>query len=407
MGLLTAGRRSITRSAMPAEVEELPSLLFVATIGGTIRHFLVPYAAHFRSLGWRVEAAASGAKGDPTLERAFDRVYELPLSRSPFDLAGIARSERAMERVLAESSPSILHAHTPIASFVARLAARRMPNARRPAVIYTAHGFHFHRLGHPATNALYRSIERLAGRWTDRLIVINDEDEAAARRYRIVPDRSLIRLPGIGLDTQRYDRSAVSPADMQEARKALQVGDAPVFLVIGELNRNKRPTDVVAALAGMRHTEAALVFAGDGPLRTSMLDMIQAMGLAPRVRLLGHLKDIRPLLGASTAVVLASRREGLPRSIMEALAFGVPVVASDARGNRELVQDDASLVPVGDVPALSRAMDRILDDPARAAELARSGRQRIIERYSLGPLIAQHEAIYRDVLAEASRLDRF
>lgn len=381
--------------------DEQPSLLYVATVAPTVQHFLSPYATHFRALGWRVDVAASQTGENQGLRDVFDNVYEVPLSRSLFDLPGIARSERSVERLLLRTRPSIVHVHTPIAGFVTRLAARRISAELRPGVIYTAHGFHFHSQGHPATNALFLAAELLAGRWTDRLIVINDEDEAAARRHRIVDVSRLLRLPGIGIDLGMYSRSAVSAGDTAAAKTDLRfAAGAPLFVVIGELNPNKRPDDVLAALTAMRHTEATLVFVGEGPQRGRLESEVRAARIGDRVRFVGFIPDVRPLLGAATALVLASRREGLPRSIMEALAFGIPVVASDARGNRELVGDDGFIVPIGDVEGLSRAMDRILDDPARTNTMRRRGRSRMLAGYDLRVLIQRHEAIYRSLLEE-------
>ena len=110
----------------PRELTPAPSvasLLVVATIAPTIRQFLVPYAIHLREQGWRVDAAANGAVGDPVLEDAFDQLYELPLSRSILDVRGMVRGFRAISAVLQATQPDIVHVHTPIAAFVTRLAA--------------------------------------------------------------------------------------------------------------------------------------------------------------------------------------------------------------------------------------------------------------------------------------------
>ena len=172
---------STAPEAAPATAAPAPALLIVATVAGTVAGFLTPYAAHFRSLGWRVDAAANGATSDPRLLEAFDRVHELPLSRSLRDVRGLERGRRGLAEIL-ETTPDIVHVHTPIASFLTRLAVRQLPRDRRPAVAYTAHGFHFHAAGRAISNAVFLTAERVAGRWTDRLVVISDEDEAAARR---------------------------------------------------------------------------------------------------------------------------------------------------------------------------------------------------------------------------------
>ena len=223
-----------------------------------------------RALGWTVDAASSGATSDPALASTFESTYEIPFTRSIRAVRSLVAGERAMERLLLDVRPDIVHVHTPIASFVTRVAARRMPAGRRPTVVYTAHGFHFTRNGPRVSNAMYLIAERVAGRWTDWLVVINDEDEAAARRHRLVRSTRIIRHPGVGLDTSHYAPDAVDAAEVTQVRARLGVGpDQAVFVVIGELNRNKRQADAIAALAGTTRQDAMLFDVGEGPLGTS------------------------------------------------------------------------------------------------------------------------------------------
>lgn len=388
-------------SSDPGRATRRPSLLMVSTVAATIEGFLLPYAEHYRQHGWRVDAAASGASTDSTLNAAFDRTHELPLSRSILDVAGLLRGMNSISQVLRDGY-DVVHVHTPIAGFVTRAAIRRMPAANRPAVVYTAHGFHFHEGGSRTTNALFLTAEKVAGRWTDRLVVINAEDHSAALTHRIVSQRRLIFMPGIGVDTGWYSRASVSDAAIAEARASLGIGpDTPVMAVVGELSIRKRPFDVVAALGMMRHRDCHLVLLGDGPEQARVEAAIREVGAEDRVHLLGGVADIRPMVAASSALVLASSREGLPRSIMEALLLEVPVVASDTRGNPDLVLPDAGyIVPVGDVSALAGAMDRILDDPREARAMGANGRARMVERYDLSVLIRMHDGMYADLQAE-------
>ena len=281
-----------------------PSLLMVATMAGTIQAFLSPYAAHFRALGWRVAAGANGVAENPRLTAAFDRVHELPLTRSLRDVRGLRRAWRVLEEIL-EPPPDIVHVHTPIASFMTRLVARRLPREQRPIVVYTAHGFHFHEGGHPVTNAVFLTAERIAGRWTDRLIVINDEDEAAARRHRIVPESTSFACPGSVsiLTASRPRRSTRSPssgfATSLECR-AMRLS-SPLSV---SCNRNKRQADALAAIAAMGHPDAHLVLAGRGPTRTALEAQARDAGVADRVHILGEVDDIRPFVRAATALLL-------------------------------------------------------------------------------------------------------
>jgi glycosyltransferase involved in cell wall biosynthesis len=385
---------------MPSE-RPAPSLLVVATVATTIRQFISPHAAHMRALGWRVGAAAAGAAADPDLAARFDEVHELPLSRSIRDIASMVAGERAITRLLNETDWDVVHVHTPIASFVARLAVRRMPLDRRPAVAYTAHGFHFHRGGHPIASTAFLTAERVGGRWTDRLIVINDEDEAAARHYRLVPVTRLVRHPGIGLDTDRYSPSAVPASAIADVRRDLQItGATPLFVTIGELNRNKRHADAMVAIARLRDRQAHLAIVGEGSLRAGLAGLATDLGLDGRVHFAGQLADVRPILATATALVAPSRREGLSRSVMEALSLEIPVIASSARGNAELVGDSGFVNAVGDTDGMTTAMEALLSRPEEGRSMGARGRARMVAGYDVRLVGRLHEALYAALLVE-------
>ena len=374
-------------------------LLYIATVALTVRYFLVPLADRFRSQGWRVAAAARGATTDDVLIRSFDEIHELPLSRSILDVGGIAAGYRALVAIL-ETGPDIVHLHSPIASFLARLAARRLPLSRRPAIVYTVHGFHFYRGGSPITNALFVIAEKLAGRWTDRLIVINDEDYEAARRHGIVAADRLVRMPGIGIDTDLFRRSGVDPAAVTAVNEALgRKPGCPVFVVVAELTARKRNFDVIRALARMERRDAILVIAGAGPQQQLLERLAARLQVDTRVRMVGQIADVRALVVAATAMILASDREGLSRAIMEALALEVPVIASTARGNAELVEDSGLLFPTGDVDALAASMDWMASHREDGEAMGRRGRQRMQERYELRDIARRHEELYSDLMA--------
>jgi glycosyltransferase involved in cell wall biosynthesis len=387
---------------MTSEAPRGVTLLYIATVPAPIRNFFIPYADHFRRRGWTVLAAAQGCVGVKLIERAFDGTYDVPFSRSIADPSNAVRGLPAVKRLLEETRPDIVHVHTPIASFVTRLAARQIRPAIRPAIAYTAHGFHFHAGGNPILNRAFETAERVAGRWTDRLIVINDEDESAAVRLRIVPHRRLVRMPGVGIDTSVYARSRVGPDQIALVREVIGIGsETPLFSSIGELHPNKRHDRTIEALSWMHRTDAHLAIAGEGALRDQLEAAARRSGVSRRVHFLGFLEDIRPLVVASTAVVLSSKREGLARALMEALCLEVPVIASDARGNAEVVGPDGGfIVPNGDPALLAQAMDRLLAEPHLGGTMGRLGRSRMVDRYSQEAVVAMHEAMYAAMLRE-------
>jgi glycosyltransferase involved in cell wall biosynthesis len=249
---------------------------------------------------------------------------------------------------------------------------------------------------------VFAAAEKLAGRWTDRLIVINHEDRAQATRLRIVSPERLVEMPGIGVDTAWFAPERVTPEAVLAVRGRLAIPQGTTtFVLIGELNRNKRPTDVVEALSSMERGDAHLILLGDGPSRSEVLKAIRAAGVERRVHVQGVVDDVRPYIAAADALILASKREGLPRSIMEGLSMAVPVISSTARGSTQLVMPDAGwVVPTGDVSAMARAMDLVARDPDAARAAGLRGRARMIAEYDEAVVVERHDRLYEEVLAD-------
>ncbi|MDR1650614.1 MAG: glycosyltransferase [Synergistaceae bacterium] len=342
-----------------------PGILIATTIPETLRAFLVPYACYFRGLGWRVDAIAKGAAKCDDLAIHFDRLIDAEWTRNPFDFSSLSAG-RMIRETVAAGGYDIVHVHTPVASFVTRWALRDLKKSGKPAVVYTAHGFHFYKGGARWSNLLYRRLERLAGRWTDRLIVINREDCEAAGKYSIVPADRIAYMPGIGLDFSRYDPETVSREDVQQIRGRLGLkNDDILFTVIGEFNPAKRQSDVIHAMSKLpAGISAHAAFAGEGPLKDRMTALSDSLGLSKKIHFMGFFKHIPHLILASRAVLVPSEREGLSRTAMESACLGVPIIGSDARGVRDVVQQGRGLLyPTGDVLALRDAMQQLCEEP--------------------------------------------
>ena len=377
-------------------------LLLVATVARTLKAFLLPFAQHFRAAGWVVHAAASGISSSADCEQVFDRTWDIDWSRRPTDPRNFLNAVGQIRELLRKEDYDIVHVHTPVASFITRYALRRDRKAHgRPKVIYTAHGFHFYRGGPILRNFVFLALEWLAGRWTDYLVVINHEDEEAARRYRLLPPDRVLYMPGIGVDTRLYSPGAVDEDEIRRVRQEIDVSEkAPIFLMIGEFNPGKRHRDAVRALAMLGRPDVHLVFAGTGPLMGSIRKMADDLGLAKQVHFLGFRKDVPALIRASVATILPSEREGLPRSIMESLCLGVPAIGSNVRGIRDLLSDGAGLlIDVGRPDQLAGAMEWVLGHPAEARLMGERGREQMAT-YDIRRIIALHEELYDRALSE-------
>lgn len=364
-------------------------LLIATTVPVTLRAFLLPYADHFRGAGWTVDAMAAGSSSEAALAEHFDSVIDVDWSRNPLAPRNFGDTPKHVREAVRRGGYDIVHVHTPVAAFVTRYALRNRPPGG-PKVVYTAHGFHFHRGGQELRNTVFRTLEQAAGRWTDRLVVINREDQEAALRHRIVPEERLSFMPGIGLDFSLYDASKVERGDVLRLREKLGLHERDaLFAMIAAFNPGKRHKDAIAALAAMGAdgTRVHIAFAGDGPLRKETEERASALGIRKRTHFLGELGDIRPLVVASAATLVPSEREGLSRAAMESVCLGVPVIGADARGVRDVAKDGRGLLfPTGDPLALRDAMLGIVETPFRPAPPDPAWR---IEN-----LIAAHEALY-------------
>ncbi len=379
-----------------------PRLLIVTTVSTTLEAFLLPFADHYRARGWTVDALAAGATSHPGLDAHFDRRVDAVWQRSLGGLSRLWRTARALWRapgqvraVVAEGGYDLVHVHTPIAAWITRFALRRRASGTK--VIYTAHGFHAYPGANRVRNTLLRTIERMAAAWTDYLVVINADDLALARRDALAATDRITHHPGIGVDTSHY--RAASIADRRTVRDTMGLTEAqPLIAVVAEFNRNKRQADVIEALALLAARGSVLptvLFLGEGGSRAAIEALARTRGVAESTRFLGQRRDVAAIVASTDALLLPSQREGLPRCLLEAMAMRVPVIASDARGSRDLAAAGRGLVyRTGDVAALADALTDVLRRPSDARARAERAAAWIEEHAALAHLLARHDRLY-------------
>jgi len=376
-----------------------PKMLVAATSEQFVRGFLLPYGRHFRRAGWRVDAIANGISASPEAAEAFDRVWEARWTRKPSDPRNLAAALPRVRKLVLDEGYDLVHVHTPIASFVTRLALRGLRRRKGVRVVYTAHGFHFHEGGEGLRNFVFERLERTAAPWTDALVVINRDDHRVARTFRGLARENVVYMPGIGVDLGAYDPKRVSDAAVAAVRNDLGLGfDDHLLLMVAAFDPGKRHRDAVRALAACGRDDVVLACAGTGPLEDETRELARGLGVADRVLLLGMRDDVPTLLRAADALVLPSEREGLPRSVMEALSLQRPVIGTRIRGVRDLVSEDTGvLVDVGDVHAIARGMRFLVEHPVERFQMGRRGRQ-AMTAFDLRRVLTMHRELYRRLL---------
>lgn len=291
--------------------------------------------------------------------------------------------------------PDIVHTRSSKAGVVGRVAARR---AGVPHVVHTVHGWGFHPRQGWAERTLYQVIERWCAPMADRLIVVAEANREQGLRLGIGEPHQY-RLIRSGIEVEHYRVPAGTRA---RVRASLGLADGQfVFGNVGRLSPQKAPTDLVEAFARVAraHPEACLLLVGDGPLRGEVESLIARLGISDRVTLLGLRRDVPELIAAFDAFLLASLWEGLPRTILQAMAAGLPVVATRVDGVSDAVRDGETgyLVPPADSPALADRMERLISNPETSRALGQAGCARV-DTFSARHMVAQLSGLYEELV---------
>jgi len=355
---------------------------------------LVHLATRLKARGWDVRVVSL------TPPKAY--VQELEAAGVPVSSLGIRgkapdpRPVFRLAKMIRTWQPQIVHSHMVHANLVARLVRLLAPV---PVLICTAHSID--EKGQRASDRL----RKMAYRLTDPLCDLTTQvSQAGLERYvRIgaVPRHKIRYLPN-GVDTERFRPDPELRACL---RQELGLETAFAWLAVGRFDVPKDYANLLQAFAyvAQARPEAQLLIAGDGPLRPSMEQLANDLGITDRVKFLGIRRDIPALMNAADAYVMSSAWEGMPNVLLEAAASGLPIVATDVGGNSEVVIDGKTgfLVPPKDPEALAQAMVQLMGLPQEERRrVGEAARQYVEANYSLDRVVDQWEALYREFLAQ-------
>ncbi|MGA2147620.1 MAG: glycosyltransferase [Bryobacteraceae bacterium] len=327
---------------------------------------------------------------EPELRAAGIRMFHLD-KRAGFDIRMYGR----LGRVLREFQPHLIHTHNYVLRYVYPLVAVRVKNAARfPRVVHTIHN-----LAEREVDGIGIRLQRFAFRHGVQAVTIAAEVSASFRRVYGFEEAATI--PN-GIPVARYQAPSVA-REAWRARHGIASGDF-VYLTVARFSEQKDHATLLEAFARgpARHPEARLLLAGAGELEDAIGARVRELGMRDRVLLIGQRRDIADVAAASDAFVLTSRWEGNPLSVMEAMAAGLPVVATRVGAIPELVRHgiDGILAPPGDIRAISQAMTCLLEHADKARAMGKRGRDRARERFDLNAMVRAYSALYRRVLGE-------
>jgi glycosyltransferase involved in cell wall biosynthesis len=348
-------------------------------------------------------------EGEGTLEYLV-RELNLPGMRVPglgraIRLDGDFRAFLTLLRIVFARQPDVVHTHTAKAGTLGRIAAGiynlTRSRSRRCAIVHTYHGHVFEGYFGQVGSAVVRTIERTLARFTDRVVTISERQrEDIVSRFRIAPAHKTVVVP-LGL---RLDSLLSLPATSPEAKRRHQLPpDATVFGFIGRLVPIKDVPTLLRAVGIAVKDEASIHVAvfGDGPERAAITSLIREMQLDRRVTLAGWHHDLPSIYAALDAVVLTSLNEGTPVALIEAMAAGRSVIATDVGGVRDVIEPNVTglLVPRRDPARLAAAMVQLARSPALRQRFGEQGRRQARERFGTTRLVNEIASLYEDCLS--------
>ena len=312
-------------------------------------------------------------------------VHVVPALASPVEPWRMAAAVPRLVRLIRATGANLVSTHSTWAGLAGRAAAHR---CGVPA-IFTAHGWSFADGVGPARRVVAVPLERMGARWCRRIIVVCEADRRLALRRRIAPEEKLV--------TVRY-----GVRDVPE-RAAPGAPGPPVVAMVARFEPQKDYGCLLRAVAGVAGGWRA-VLVGDGPTLSATKALARELGIAERVAFLGNRDDVASILASAHVFALATRWEGLPLTILEAMRAGLPVVASNVAGVGEAVAEGESgfLLSPGDASELGKRIERLCADPPLRARMGSAGRRRYESDFTFERMLAATTAVYEDVLAAST-----
>ena len=370
----------------------MKKVLFVSHVANFIK-FNRPFINWFKEQGWEVHYASLGEETIDCCDKTFDVCFE----RSVFHKDNIT-AYKQLKKVIDDGKYDIIHCHTPIGAALTRLASR---NARKSGtkVIYTAHGFAFWKGASKKDWLIYYNAEKFFARYTDILVLINKEDyeTAVSRKF---PVGKIYKIDGVGVNTNKF--KPVSFAEKKEMRSSLGIStDGYLLVYAAEFIPRKNHAFLLIALNKLRVEGLNIRFAflGQGKLFEEMKAEAEELEVEDYVQFFGYRRDAERFYAAADMVAAPGSQEGLPVHLMEAMASGLPVIATSIRGHVDLIENERNglLYEYNDLDAFCEAVKRIVNNPQLSETFGQNNIEDV-KKYSVEKAVSNMAEIYKTVM---------
>lgn len=345
--------------------------------------------------GWEVHFACTPGLTLEAVKKAGFSVFPVPAMQRPINPWADFRALIQLIKIIRNGNYDLVHTHTSKGGFLGRLAAKI---TGVPAIIHTVHGFAFHEHSSRAALLFYVTLEKIAAYCCDRMISVNHEDRLKAIELGIAGPDKIITIQN-GIDTTPFDRRF----NRGKIRREFGVEEDQLLIgTVARLAPQKAPFDFVhaAAYALAHRSDLKFIMVGDGPLRAETEQLIRQLDLSDYIIVTGHRTDVPELLAAMDVFMLTSLWEGLPISLLEAMAMSKPVIVTDIKGSREVVKNGETgyLVPPKDPEAAGEALLKMLAAGEEAKKMGARGRHLVDEVFNAKTMTQNTISVYRELL---------
>lgn len=372
-------------------------MLYILNVANRVNNFCMSSLIAAKNMNIEYHIAGNWGYAND-LERVADEekygihIHQIDFIRSPLDIRNY-KAYKQLKEVVSREKYDVIHCNTPIGGVLGRLVGKK---CKVKNIIYQAHGFHFFK-GAPLLNWLvYFPMEWFFSFFTDVLITINKEDFDFSKKMK---SRKIKYTHGIGVDVSRFGDNK---CDKNIKRKEIGLPENAIMLLsVGEINKNKNHEVVLRALAKLDDKNVYYCIAGKGTKDKYLLELAENLHILDRVIFLGFREDINELLVCSDIFCFPSLREGLPVSLMEAMAAGLPVVCSEIRGNTDLIVDGQGgfLCKPNDINGFAEKINKLSRD-IELRERMKNINLDVVKNFSSENVNKEMQLIYEEILNE-------
>lgn len=366
--------------------------LYIINVMKRLSEGLESHLILLKELGCEVHIAGDFTQYQGDISEIPAIVKQIDLDRSPFKVKNI-KAFGQMTSLMNKEKYDFIHCNTPVGGMLGRICAYASGTKN---VLYQAHGFHFYKGAPKFHNFIYENIEKFLARFTDNIITINKEDYEAAHKFKLRNNGKVYYVPGVGINVEKYRNIVV---DIDKKREEVSVPkDCKLIVMAGDLIYRKNYEAAIRAMAELDNNVQCII-CGIGDEEPRLKSLCKELNVEERIHFLGFRRDVAELLKCSDVFLFPTYQEGLPRALMEAMACGTIVIASDIRGNVDLVTDEINgyLIDPKNYKTIVKAFNKMSNNINKSEQMVSKSLD-VVDRFSVKNVKLEMKKIYMSLM---------